>query len=44
MRSFFNIKIKLMVGISGGALSSKHDIRLNDIIISFLSYNNGGVL
>lgn len=32
--SFPNIRIGLIVGISGGAPSPKHDIRLGDIIVS----------
>jgi nucleoside phosphorylase len=34
LHSFPNIRIGLMVGIGGGAPSPKHDIRLNDIIVS----------
>jgi hypothetical protein len=34
MYSFLNIRIGLMVGIGGGALSQKHDIRLRDIMVS----------
>ncbi|KAF2193422.1 hypothetical protein K469DRAFT_745042 [Zopfia rhizophila CBS 207.26] len=38
LHSFSNIRIRLMVGIGGGALSPKHDIRLGDIIVS-VPYN-----
>jgi nucleoside phosphorylase len=34
VRSFRNIRFGLMVGIGGGAPSSKHDIRLGDIVVS----------
>lgn len=34
VHSFPNVKIGLMVGIGGGALSRKHDIRLGDIVVS----------
>lgn len=43
LHSFPNIRIGLMVGISGGALSSKHDIRLGDIVVSAPRDGNGGV-
>ena len=33
LRSFESIKIRLMVGIGGGAPSSKNDIRLGDIVV-----------
>jgi hypothetical protein len=36
LHSFPNIRIGLIVGISGGALSQKHNIRLRDIIVSAL--------
>ena len=32
-----------MVGIGGGALSLKHDIRLGDIVVSVPCDGNGGV-
>jgi hypothetical protein len=34
LHSFPNVRIGLMVGIGGGVLSLKHDIRLGDIVIS----------
>jgi nucleoside phosphorylase len=37
MHSFPNIRIGLLVGVGGGAPSPKHDIRLGDIVVSFLS-------
>ncbi|KAI2629526.1 hypothetical protein GGR54DRAFT_266866 [Hypoxylon sp. NC1633] len=43
-RSFANVRIGLMVGIGGGAPSSKHDIRLGDIVVTSPGYSNGGVL
>jgi nucleoside phosphorylase len=43
LHSFPNIKIGLMVGIGGGAPSSKHDIRLGDIVVSAPRDGNGGV-
>lgn len=44
VRSFPNVRIGLMVGIAGGAPSSKHDIRLGDIVVSSPGYGTGGVL
>ncbi|RYO78683.1 hypothetical protein DL764_010100 [Monosporascus ibericus] len=32
VHSFPNIRISLMVGIGGGALSTKHDVRLGDVV------------
>ncbi|KAH8195216.1 hypothetical protein TruAng_010616 [Truncatella angustata] len=43
IRTFPNIRIGLMVGIGGGAPSSKHDIRLGDVVVSSPGYGNGGV-
>jgi nucleoside phosphorylase len=43
LHSFPNIKIGLMVGIGGGAPSSKHDIRLGDIVVSASRDGRGGV-
>lgn len=43
MHSFSNIRIGLMVGIGGGAPSSKHDIRLGDIVVSAPRDGKGGV-
>jgi nucleoside phosphorylase len=44
LRTFPNIRIGLMVGIGGGAPSSKHDIRLGDIVVSIPHDREGGVL
>ncbi|KAJ4259621.1 hypothetical protein NW762_007551 [Fusarium torreyae] len=41
--SFPNIRVGLMVGIGGGAPSSKHDIRLGDVVVSAPRDGNGGV-
>jgi len=43
LRTFPNIRIGLMVGIGGGAPSSKHDIRLGDIVVSTPHNREGGV-
>ncbi|KAH6646793.1 hypothetical protein BKA67DRAFT_611497, partial [Truncatella angustata] len=43
IRTFPSIRIGLMVGIGGGAPSSKHDIRLGDVVVSSPGYGNGGV-
>ncbi|KAJ8118893.1 hypothetical protein OPT61_g223 [Boeremia exigua] len=34
LHSFPNVRVGLMVGIGGGAPSSKHDIRLGDVVVS----------
>lgn len=44
LHSFPNIRIGLMVGVSGGAPSEKHDIRLGDVVISSPHNGSGGVL
>ncbi|KAL8369144.1 hypothetical protein RB599_004544 [Gaeumannomyces hyphopodioides] len=44
LHSFPNVRIGLMVGIGGGAPSSKNDIRLGDIAVSSPSNGKGGVL
>lgn len=44
MRSFSNMKIRLMVGIGGGAPTSKHDIRLGDVVVSVPENGKSGVL
>ena len=44
VRSFPNVRIGLMVGIGGGAPSSKHDIRLGDIVVSATRDEKGAVL
>jgi nucleoside phosphorylase len=43
LRTFPNLRIGLVVGIGGGAPSSKHDIRLGDIVVSTPHIKNGGV-
>ncbi len=43
LHSFPNVRIGLMVGIGGGAPSSKHDIRLGDIVVSAPCDGEGGV-
>jgi nucleoside phosphorylase len=43
LHSFPNVRIGLMVGIGGGALSLKHDIRLGDIVVSVSRDEKGGV-
>ncbi|TPX16938.1 uncharacterized protein E0L32_003500 [Thyridium curvatum] len=42
-RSFPCIDIRLMVGVGGGAPSSKHDIRLGDVVVSEPRDGHGGV-
>ncbi|KAL6803153.1 Pfs, NB-ARC and ankyrin domain protein [Trichoderma sp. SZMC 28013] len=42
--NFPNIKIRLMVGIGGGAPSKRNDIRLGDIVVSAPSNGKSGVL
>lgn len=43
LHSFPNVRIGLMVGIGGGAPSQKHDIRLEDIVVSAPRDGKGGV-
>ncbi|KGO76098.1 hypothetical protein PITC_006410 [Penicillium italicum] len=43
LHSFPNVRIGLMVGIGGGAPSSKHDIRLGDVVVSSPRDGKGGV-
>ena len=43
LHSFPNIRLSLIVGISGGALSKKHDIYLGDIIVSDPYNGYGGI-
>uniref|UniRef100_L2FER9 G-protein beta wd-40 repeats containing n=1 Tax=Colletotrichum fructicola (strain Nara gc5) TaxID=1213859 RepID=L2FER9_COLFN len=43
LHSFPNIRIGLMVGVGGGAPSSKHDIRLGDVVVSSPRDGHGGV-
>ncbi|KAL6717736.1 hypothetical protein ACLMJK_003821 [Lecanora helva] len=44
LRSFESIRIRLMVGIGGGAPSEKHDIRLGDVVVGCPVGRTGGVL
>ncbi|CAG7948209.1 unnamed protein product [Penicillium salamii] len=44
IRSFPNIRIALMVGIGGGAPSSKNDVRLGDIVVGKPGDGQSGVL
>ena len=44
LHSFPNVRIGLMVGIGGGAPSSKHDIRLGDIVVSAPRNGKSGVI
>ncbi|KAL6788494.1 nucleoside phosphorylase domain-containing protein [Trichoderma sp. SZMC 28012] len=44
LRKFPNIRIGLTVGIAGGAPSSRHDIRLGDVVVSIPCDGHGGVL
>jgi nucleoside phosphorylase len=43
LHSFPNIRVGLMVGIGGGALSLKHDIHRGDIVVSAPHNGKGGV-
>ncbi|CAH0043059.1 unnamed protein product [Clonostachys rhizophaga] len=43
IHTFPNIRIGLMVGIGGGAPSTKHDIRLGDVVVSAPRQGKGGV-
>ncbi|KAH7146633.1 nucleoside phosphorylase domain-containing protein [Dactylonectria estremocensis] len=43
LSSFPNARIGLLVGISGGAPSPKHNIRLSNVVISASSNGKGGV-
>lgn len=43
LHAFPNVRIGLMVGIGGGAPSSKHDIRLGDVVVSEPRDGLGGV-
>ncbi|KUL82102.1 hypothetical protein ZTR_10071 [Talaromyces verruculosus] len=43
LHSFPNVRVGLMVGIGGGVPSTKHDIRLGDIVVSAPRDNEGGV-
>lgn len=44
LRSFPSLRFGLMVGIGGGAPSSKHDIRLGDVVVSTPVGSSGGVI
>lgn len=44
LHSFPNVRVGLMVGIGGGAPSSKHDIRLGDVVVSLPGNGHGGVV
>ena len=44
LHSFPNIRMGLMVGIGGGAPSTKHDIHLSNIMVSAPRDSEGGVL
>ncbi|CAI4213498.1 unnamed protein product [Parascedosporium putredinis] len=44
MHSFPNVRIRLMVGLGGGAPSLEHDIRLGDVVVSSPKDNASGVL
>lgn len=43
LNSFPNIRIGLMVGVAGGAPSTRHDIRLGDVVVSAPGDGMGGV-
>ena len=43
LNSFPNIRIGLMVGIGGGAPTTKNDIRLGDVVVSSPKDGTGGV-
>ena len=42
LRTFTNVRFGLMVGIGGG-VPTKQDIRLGDVVVSSLDYENGAV-
>ncbi|KAJ6088656.1 hypothetical protein N7486_009917 [Penicillium sp. IBT 16267x] len=43
LNTFHNVRIGLMVGISGGVPSEKHDVRLGDVMVSAPRGGQGGV-
>ncbi|TIA30374.1 hypothetical protein D6C78_09637 [Aureobasidium pullulans] len=43
LHSFSSIKAGLMVGFGGGAPTTKHDIRLGDIVVSSPQDGTGGI-
>jgi nucleoside phosphorylase len=44
LHSFPNVRIGLMVGISGGAPNKHHDIRLGDVVVSMPGKGESGVI
>jgi nucleoside phosphorylase len=44
LNTFHNIRIGLIVGISGGVLSERYNVRLGDIIVSVPRDSKGSVL
>lgn len=43
LHTFPNVRIGLMVGVGGGAPSSRHDIRLGDVVVGVSANGMGGV-
>lgn len=43
VHSFPNVRVGLLVGIGGGAPSTRHDIRLGDVVVSAPRNGKGGV-
>ncbi|TFB03806.1 hypothetical protein CCMA1212_004252 [Trichoderma ghanense] len=43
VHSFPNIRVGLMVGVGGGAPSSRHDVRLGDVVVSMCEGAQGAV-
>lgn len=44
LHSFPNVRIGLMVGIGGGAPTTKHDIRLGDVVVGVPINGAGGII
>ena len=44
LRSFESIRIRLIVGIEGEALSNKYNIRLGNIIVDYPIYRASGII
>lgn len=44
VRSFPNVRLGLMVGVGGGVPSSRHDVRLGDVVVSCSAGNIGAVV
>ena len=44
LRSFESIRIRLMVGIGGGAPSGKYNIRLGNIVVGYPIKKEGGMV